>query len=140
MAVVGMGFSLATLVPDAALVVLASGPLPSPPTRPTVADAFNTTGTITYTYDDLYRLTDAEYSTGEFYEYVYDPVGNRLSLTTHESVVNYQYDDANRLTSVNGQAYTWDNNGNPSTSSGQACSRTAYAATRMTTPTGSSRW
>jgi RHS repeat-associated protein len=27
-------------------------------------------------------------------------------------VVNYQYDEANRLTSVNGQAYTWDNNGN----------------------------
>ena len=25
------------------------------------------------------------------------PVGNRLSLTTHEDVVNYQYDDANRL-------------------------------------------
>jgi hypothetical protein len=52
-------------------------------------------------------------------------------------VVNYQYDVANRLTSVNGQAYTWDNNGNPSTSSGQACSRTACAATAMTTPTGS---
>jgi hypothetical protein len=48
-------------------------------------------------------------------------VGNRLSLTTHEGVVNYQYDAGNRLTSVNGQAYTWDSNGNPSTSSGQAC-------------------
>jgi hypothetical protein len=39
-------------------------------------------------------------------------VGNRLTLTTTLDVVNYQYDDANRLTSVNGQAYTWDNNGN----------------------------
>ena len=38
---------------------------------------------------------------------------NRLSLTPDESMVDYQYDDANRLTSVNGQAYTWDNNGNP---------------------------
>ena len=27
-------------------------------------------------------------------------------------MVNYQYDAANRLTSVNGQAYTWDDNGN----------------------------
>jgi hypothetical protein len=27
---------------------------------------------------------------------------------------------ANRLTSVDGQAHTWDNNGNPSASSGQA--------------------
>jgi RHS repeat-associated protein len=42
----------------------------------------------------------------------YDPVGNRLSLTTKVGVVNYQYDAANRLTSVNGQAYTWDDNGN----------------------------
>ncbi len=28
------------------------------------------------------------------------------------SVVDYVYDDANRLTSVNGVTYTWDNNGN----------------------------
>ena len=69
----------------------------------------------------------------------YDPVGNRLSLTTHAGVVNYAYDAASRLTSVNGQAYTWDNNGNPSTSSGQACSRTACAAIAMTTPIGSPR-
>jgi YD repeat-containing protein len=33
-------------------------------------------------------------------------------LTTGGGVVNYQYDAANRLTSVNGQAYTWDDNGN----------------------------
>ena len=91
---------------------------------------------ISYTYDSLYRLTGADYSTGESFAYTYDPVGNRLSLTTHADVVNYQYDAANRLTSVNGQAYTWDNNGNPSTGSGQACSRTACAATAMTTPTG----
>jgi RHS repeat-associated protein len=67
---------------------------------------------ITYVYDPLYRLVTATYSTGEFYHYTYDPVGNRLSLTTTVGVVNYQYDAANRLTSVNGQAYTWDNNGN----------------------------
>jgi hypothetical protein len=50
-----------------------------------------------------------------------DAVGNRQRLTTHADVVNYQYDDANRLTSVNGQTYNWDDNGNPSTGSGQAC-------------------
>jgi YD repeat-containing protein len=91
---------------------------------------------ISYTYDSLYRLTDADYSAGEFYQYAYDAVGNRLSLTTHAGVVNYAYDAANHLTSVNGQAYTWDDNGNPSTGSGQACFRTACAATAMTTPTG----
>jgi YD repeat-containing protein len=68
-----------------------------------------------------------------------DAVGNHQSLTTQAGVVNYQYDDANRLTSVNGQAYTWDDNGNPSTGSGQACSRTAPTPTPTTTPTGSPR-
>jgi hypothetical protein len=32
----------------------------------------------------------------------------------------YIHDAANRLTNVNGQAYTWGNNGNPSLCSGQA--------------------
>jgi len=71
----------------------------------------------------------ATYSSGESYHYTHpstllrtgDAVGNRQSLTTHADVINYQYDAANRLTSVNGQAYTWDDNGNPSTGSGQAC-------------------
>jgi PKD repeat protein len=118
---------------------------------------------ISYTYpstllrtgDSLYRLITATYSSGEFYHYTYpstvpslrsglrlrtgDAVGNRQSLTTHVGVVNYQYDDANRLTSVNGQTYNWDDNGNPSTGSGQACSRTACAPTATTTPTASPR-
>jgi RHS repeat-associated protein len=68
--------------------------------------------TLLRTCDFLYRLISATYSTGESYHYTYDAVGNRQSLTTHEDVVNYQYDAANRLTSINGQAYTWDNNGN----------------------------
>jgi YD repeat-containing protein len=40
------------------------------------------TRTIVYTYDNLYRLTDADYSTGEDYAYSYDPVGNRLQQIT----------------------------------------------------------
>jgi YD repeat-containing protein len=70
------------------------------------------TVTINYGYDDLYRLTSAAYSSGESFEYTYDAVGNRLSLTTGGGVVNYIYDAADRLTSVNGVPYTWDNNGN----------------------------
>ena len=72
---------------------------------------------ITYSYDSLYRLTDAVYSNGFEFHYTYDSVGNRLTQTTCAPSVpcgttNYTYDDANRLISVNTQANTWDNNGN----------------------------
>jgi hypothetical protein len=33
-------------------------------------------------------------------------------LTSHEGVVNYQYDDANRLVMVGDVLVGWDNNGN----------------------------
>jgi hypothetical protein len=49
--------------------------------------------------------------------YAYDDVGNRLSQQTHLGNDSYTYDIANRLTGENGTAYTWDNNGNTSTSS-----------------------
>ncbi len=42
-------------------------------------------------------------------------VGNRTTQTatiTSTQVTNYAYDAANRLSSVNGQPYTWDDNGN----------------------------
>ena len=51
----------------------------------------------------------------------------------------YSFALIRRLTSVNGMVYTWDNNGNPSTGSGQACCRTACAATPIPTPTASPR-
>jgi RHS repeat-associated protein len=73
--------------------------------------------TISYTYDSLYRLTDAVYSNGFEFHYTYDPVGNRLTQTTCAlgvpcSTTAYNYDAANRLIAVNGVAYTWDDNGN----------------------------
>ena len=40
------------------------------------------TRTIVYTYDHLYRLTHADYSTGQNYQYDYDEVGNRLQQIT----------------------------------------------------------
>jgi YD repeat-containing protein len=41
--------------------------------------------------------------------YTYDAVGNRLTEETEGSLVNaYTYDAANRLTSVDGVTYTWD--------------------------------
>jgi len=75
--------------------------------------------TINYVYDPLYRLTEANYSDGLYFRYTYDAVGNRLTekkcaiLPCGTPITNtYTYDIANRLTSVNGQTYTWDNNGN----------------------------
>jgi RHS repeat-associated protein len=67
--------------------------------------------TINYTYDPLYRLTNAKYSTGTVYTYTYDAVGNRLSQTITATTV-YTYDDANRLTNADGVAYMWNANGN----------------------------
>jgi YD repeat-containing protein len=66
--------------------------------------------TIVYTYDNLYRLTDADYSTGELYEYDYDPVGNRLQQIVNGDTTDYLYDSANRLEAVDGQSYNFDAN------------------------------
>jgi RHS repeat-associated protein len=41
-----------------------------------------------------------------------DAVGNRVATTTTEGVTLYEYDAANRLTNVDGVAYTWDERGN----------------------------
>jgi RHS repeat-associated protein len=68
--------------------------------------------TITYTYDPLSRLIAADYSSGEFFHYLYDAVGNRTELDTLEGETDYSYDAANRLTAVDGTPFTWDANGN----------------------------
>jgi uncharacterized protein RhaS with RHS repeats len=57
-------------------------------------------------------LTAANYSSGEFFRYTYDPVGNRLSQSTLAGTNAYAYDAADRLTSVDGMAYSWDAKGN----------------------------
>jgi RHS repeat-associated protein len=92
------------------------------------------TRVISYTYDPLYRLSGAYYSTGESFEYVYDAVGNRLVMTTSNGSTSYEYDVANRLTNVNGVAYTWDDNGN--LLSDGVFTYTYDAANRMYTYTG----
>jgi len=72
--------------------------------------------TIDYTYDPLYRLKTADYSTGDYYHYTYDEVGNRLTQDTMvsglQTTTTYTYDNANRLQTANGVTYTFDDNGN----------------------------
>jgi uncharacterized protein RhaS with RHS repeats len=80
-------------------------PTGNPPPGCTLPTALGDTRVISYTYDPLSRLTNAAYSSGECYQYAYDKVGNRTAMTTTISTTNYQYDSANRLSSVNGQTY-----------------------------------
>jgi RHS repeat-associated protein len=73
-------------------------------------------GTTSYTYDDLYRLTEVSYPSGSpaNVSYTYDPMGNRLSMTQDGVTTNYNYDAADRLTSTTGglaMTFTWDDNG-----------------------------
>ncbi len=74
--------------------------------------------TIDYSYDPLNRLTAADYDSGLYFHYQYDAVGNRLEETKvvnplmPEVVKIYTYDDANRIATINGANYTWDDNGN----------------------------
>jgi RHS repeat-associated protein len=71
---------------------------------------------IGYDYDHLYRLTSADYSSGETYTYEYDPVGNRLKQIIDGDTTEYLYDAANRLAQVSHQStvssYQFDANGN----------------------------
>lgn len=85
-----------------------------------VANTVDDTGTkkIEYFYDDLNQLlSETDPTTGNTLSYTYDPVGNRKTKVVKNagntlSTTNYQYNDANELTSVDGTAYSYDKNGN----------------------------
>ena len=75
------------------------------------------TGTVDYTYDNLYRLTEerindpAHGSRTIFYSY--DQAGNRLSkVDSVDGTTNYTYDENDRLLTENSAVYAYDNNGN----------------------------
>ena len=90
-----------------------------------------TTTVISYTYDNLYRLTAADYSSGQVFTYTYDAVGNRLADGSPSGATSYSYDDVNRLTTIDGSiSYTWDDNGNL-IDNGQGVTYTYDAANRL---------
>ena len=96
-------------------VVQASGmdqayppPGSSPPANPPALPAIE----ITYLYDPLHRLTQADDSSGSYFHYTYDSNGNRLTETIPAGTKTSSYDVANRLISVDGVSYAWDDNGN----------------------------
>ncbi|MFN0070883.1 MAG: hypothetical protein ACKVVP_05270, partial [Chloroflexota bacterium] len=65
----------------------------------------------TYSYDQLYRLTQAT-NPWAGTTYSYDPVGNRLTSVIAGTSSSYTSDKVDRLTTVGGTTYTNDANGN----------------------------
>ncbi len=68
-------------------------------------------GTTTYSYDVLDRLTGAQGPTGT-YAYAYDPVGNRTSATVNGTRTDATYNSADQLTQAGSTTYSHDANGN----------------------------
>ena len=68
--------------------------------------------TIDYTYDPLNRLTSAVYDNGNFYQYTYDAVGNRLTETTLEGTDTYIYNNNNWVVQKNDTSWSYDGAGN----------------------------
>jgi RHS repeat-associated protein len=76
----------------------------------------NTGRIVDYEYDKTYKLLKETITyqgqTASEISYAYDNVGNRLSMTSNGTTVNYTYDKNNRLILEDSNTYTYDNNGN----------------------------
>jgi RHS repeat-associated protein len=70
-------------------------------------------GTTTFTYDPLNRVTGATYP-GAYgnWSWTYDPVGNRATQTAPSGTTTYTYDANNRLSQAGTVTYDYDPNGN----------------------------
>jgi YD repeat-containing protein len=66
------------LLPSSAPASIPAETTPEAPAAQTTTGITTTTRVISYTYDPLGRLIEAEYSTGEYFGYAYDAVGNRI--------------------------------------------------------------
>jgi len=76
-----------------------------------------------YTYDAIYELLTAKQGTTTTESYTYDPLGNRL---TSLGVSSYTNNSSNELTVKTGTTYTYDANGNTTTST-TGSNTTTYA-------------
>jgi RHS repeat-associated protein len=77
----------------------------------------NGTSTHSYTYDDIYQLTDADYPVDFNYlatdtTFNYDDVGNRTFVVDDSGTLSYTSNDLNQYTAVADANCTYDNNGN----------------------------
>ncbi len=77
-----------------------------------VTQLVDSSGTTSYSYDDLYRLTEVDYPNSDVVSYGYDAVGNRTSLTINGTTTTNTFDNANELTASGSDSYSYDDNGN----------------------------
>lgn len=89
-------------------------------------------GTKSYTFDNLYRLTQVTYTDSTSQYYCYDRVGNRTATVSGCGSASYTYTNGDRMTRGNPGGttyyYAYDNNGNQCrryTSSISTCSISA---------------
>ncbi len=68
------------------------------------------TGTVTYDYDQQYRLTGVDDSSGGAVSYTFDHMGNRLSQTG--ATADWTYNENDQLLSTGDAEFTYDLNGN----------------------------
>jgi RHS repeat-associated protein len=66
--------------------------------------------TVTYSYDDLYRLENEQRNGANAYEinYTFDAVGNRISDTQGGILTSYSYNSRDQLTQKGAVAYSYD--------------------------------
>ena len=69
------------------------------------------TGTESYVYDELYRITSVTYPDSTTAGYTFDATGNRLTKTDPAGVTNYAFDSADELTNAGDGTRTYDNDG-----------------------------
>jgi RHS repeat-associated protein len=86
-------------------------------------------GTHNYTYDNVYRLTQAQHPAGTSLPVVtetfsYDAIGNRLADTT---ITGYTYNAGNELTSNSSFTYTYDADGNQVTKTDTSSNETTLS-------------
>ena len=69
-------------------------------------------GVTKFGYDGLYRLTSWTNPSSQLTQYIYDAVGNRLSLVAPSGTTNYSYDAADQLLTAGSTTFAYDGNGN----------------------------
>ena len=69
-------------------------------------------GTTSYGYDALYRLTQVIYPGPSTTNYTYDANGNRQTMQVGSTTTTYTYDAADEMNTAGAVAYLYDANGN----------------------------